>query len=582
MDRVGDLNVVFGRNDSGKSNLLRALNLFFNDETDRVGDFDFDVEIADQRKKEAREAKGRQFIWIKVTFNVPPNYRQSIGKEVAIKRQWDRDGDMNQTVFPPLDTPGKQARLTRFLNDIDFTYIPAIKDLEVYADLIERMYGAAADTGVLKEATDSFVSAIGEKTETLAAQLAELFKTPASLAAPTEMKRLFRNLDFSHGEDKHSLLRQKGDGIKARHLPEILRFINQTESRSRLYLWGFEEPENSLDLGAAEQESARFSNFASRDDTQVFITSHSPAFYLAEGKDGAQVRRYFITKQISNDDGMMEPANASFRIDDIDDAERKMEAAGLFQLPFVIRQIKEQRAELAAVKTEADSLREKVAALSMATLFTEGEHDVATFKAAFARLGVEEKISVRPLGGTPQTTEALISAVVEQGGLSPASATTFLFDNDFPGRSAFKKLCKDGVPGMPQNIGPSQTAWCIPLSSDFRHFLQKYNIREEQAFFTLEFLYPIEESAELCLSLIEKYPPDGNWHDQINGQYWKSLAQPTALALANAERGSKDWFLARGVPDSLKKKFRNAAEKRGLSTSEIDSIATQIKAMSIG
>ena len=274
LDNVAPLNIVFGRNDSGKSNFLRALNLFFNEMTEPSRDFDFNLDMSDDRKREARDVKGRQFIWIKITFDVPTNYRGALGNEITVKRQWNRDEEWNQTVFPSLDTPGKQARLTRFLNDIDFTYIPAIKDLNVYADLIERMYGAAAETEALKIATNAFVDAIEGQTTELSTQLTNLFGSPARLAPPTEMSRLFRNLDFAHGSEGHSLLRQKGDGIKARHLPELLRFINAKETRKRLFLWGFEEPENSLDLGAAEAEAERFADFAKRDDTQIFVTSH--------------------------------------------------------------------------------------------------------------------------------------------------------------------------------------------------------------------------------------------------------------------------------------------------------------------
>ncbi|MDP3400286.1 MAG: AAA family ATPase, partial [Brevundimonas sp.] len=47
LDRPGDMNVVFGRNDSGKSNLLRALNLFFNEETEPGrGEIDFDLDFS--------------------------------------------------------------------------------------------------------------------------------------------------------------------------------------------------------------------------------------------------------------------------------------------------------------------------------------------------------------------------------------------------------------------------------------------------------------------------------------------------------------------------------------------------------
>ena len=370
LNKVGDLNVVFGRNDSGKSNLLRALNLFFNDQIDPNQLLAFEIDMSDRRKQEARDAKGKQFIWIKITFNVPANYEASLGSEITIKRQWNRDGGMTETVFPALDTPGKQARLTRFLNDIDFTYIPAIKDLNVYADLIERMYGAASETEVLRNATDQFVQTIAGQTVSLAKQLTALFGAPAALAPPTELSLLFRNLDFAHGSDSHSMLRQKGDGIKARHLPELIRFINEKETRKKLFIWGFEEPENSLDLGAAETEAKRFAGFAARPDTQVFVTSHSPAFYLADvdAEEGA-VRRYFITKQAPDATGTMDPLNAATMIDDLSEAERKMEQAGLLQLPFVIRQLGAQRDALRAKENEAETLRAEYRTASLANAF---------------------------------------------------------------------------------------------------------------------------------------------------------------------------------------------------------------------
>ena len=38
---VSGLNVLTGKNDAGKSNVLKALNLFFNNQTDSGVDFDF-------------------------------------------------------------------------------------------------------------------------------------------------------------------------------------------------------------------------------------------------------------------------------------------------------------------------------------------------------------------------------------------------------------------------------------------------------------------------------------------------------------------------------------------------------------
>ncbi|WP_025031694.1 ATP-dependent nuclease [Nitratireductor aquibiodomus] len=579
LNKVGDLNVVFGRNDSGKSNLLRALNLFFNDQIDPGRTLAFDVDMSDIRKQEARDAKGRQFIWVKITFNVPNNYKRALGSEIAIKRQWNREGDITETVFPSLNTPGKQARLTRFRNDIDFTYIPAIKDLNVYADLIERMYGAASETDVLRDATNNFVKAIAGQTVSLSKQLSELFGAPATLAPPTEMSRLFRNLDFAHGSDGHSMLRQKGDGVKARHLPELIRFINEKETRKRLFLWGFEEPENSLDLGAAEAEAKRFAAFAKRQDTQVFVTSHSPAFYLADmdAQDGA-VRRYFITKQAPDTTGTMTPLNASTMIDDLSEAERKMEQAGLLQLPFVIRQLGAQREALNAKAQEAEELRAKIKMLSKPTIFVEGLHDENLFYSSIKRLGHENDLEIKSLGGTPQSADALLSAVLKQGGFSPSAKTMFLFDDDKAGRNAARKFIKSTPTPEPTLYGENTFVCVLERTSDFEAFLQRYSIKSDQAFFTSEFLYPIEPAAELCLELIEAESSGefANWEKQINGDYWPSLGQSTCSDLISAPRGGVDWFYARGVPDSLKRKFAEGALERTFDTSTVDSISKRI------
>ncbi|MGO1120413.1 ATP-dependent nuclease [Rhodovibrionaceae bacterium A322] len=578
-DKLGDLNVVFGRNDSGKSNLLRALNLFFNDEIEPGRDFDFELDMSDLRKAEARAAKGRQFLSIKITFILPKNYKKSLGSQIVVKRQWNRDGDMTESHSPVLDTTGKKARMTRFLNEIDFTYIPAIKDLNVYADLIERVYGAASEAAELADATTNFVEAIGTRTNALTEQLKSIFGTNTRLAPPTELSRLFRDLDFAHGEDGHSLLRQKGDGIKARHLPELLRFINEKEVRSKFFLWGFEEPENSLDLGAAEIEAGRFAEFSSRSDTQIFVTSHSPAFYLSQSESEADIGRYFVTKQEKNSAGDMMPKNSVSLIDQLDEAEAKMEHAGLLQLPFVIRKMKEHTDDLKKQEHEAEELRAVLRELRQPTLFVEGNHDVRLFSAALQRVGVADRISVKSLGGTPNSVDALLSAVLKQGGVSASTLTMFLFDNDKAGRGAYRKIAKTGIRQvMPVQPDENTIVWALPQSDYFRIFQQNYGIEDNQSFFTAEFLYPGREAASLCSELVRQSQHDSipHWRENIHGDYWSSLSQENSARLRTAEEGSVDWFLARGVPDCLKGMFAEEAERRGISTIQIDSIAETV------
>ena len=56
------LTVFTGSNDIGKSNVLRALNLFFNDETDPEEEILFERDFSKLRKKELKERiKTRQY-----------------------------------------------------------------------------------------------------------------------------------------------------------------------------------------------------------------------------------------------------------------------------------------------------------------------------------------------------------------------------------------------------------------------------------------------------------------------------------------------------------------------------------------
>lgn len=577
LENPGDMNVVFGRNDSGKSNLLRALNLFFNDETeiDR-GEIDFDLDFSDIRREAAKAAKGRQFIAIRVDFNVPSNYRPSLGKTISIKRQWNIYGDMTET--PPRGlSKGSRIQLTRFLNQIDFTYIPAIKDLKVFGDLIERMYAATAESNDFETATDTFVNAIRTQTKDLSDGLGKLFGSTTRLAAPSDMGQLFRSLDFAHGEDGHSLLRQKGDGVKARHLPELLRYINEKEAGKKFFIWGFEEPENSLDLGAADAEAERFADIAARSDTQVFITSHSPAFYLVDtDKAQATIRRIFITKQMANDGagGNVIPKNAISVIDKLEDAEERMQQASLLQLPYLIRQWGALKSEKDQLEKDAAVLKQKLEAMRVPTLFVEGRHDKAMFEAAFARAGHQTSaVSVQVLDGTPATTQEILPKLRALGALHRHSRALFLFDNDKAGRRAFANLCHGAGAASKTicEIGDGMGVWVLPRTADKEAFCKSHGVPDNLVFFTSEFLYPAELAAQLCVEVVGAAGVK-TMSTSIHDDYHKGLAQAASVPLRAAVPGTADWFLARGVPNSFKERFAAEALK-SLPQDHIDDVA---------
>lgn len=569
---VGDLNILFGRNDSGKSNVLRALNVFFNGETDVDVEPDFRIDLSDIRRAQAQRGASKQFFSVRVHFRVPSNYRRSLGRTVWVKRQWNRDGEVTETYTKGLTT-GSRIQLSKFLSSIDFTYIRAIKDAETFSGIVQRMYDAAAGSRSLESSTNTFIDSIRLATDDLSQSLELMFGTPTKLAAPNDMGQLFRSLDFTHGDDEHSLLLQKGDGVKARHIPELLRYINDNEKSVKFFLWGFEEPENSLDLGAAAAEAQRFAVFAQRSDTQVFVTSHSPAFYLSgEGVPSLAARRYFVSKQAEDEVGKAFPPNAIRPIDTLETAEVAMGGASLHELPYMIRKLAELQSEKSELSAQMEAIRDQLDDIRRPSLFVEGESEV---RCLLPRLRLEiPNANVRKLKGTPNTTSALLKKLFQDGGALPSDKSVFLFDFDEAGRSAFTNLSGNSAFAEPCMIGDQIAVFCLSPDEPFLDFLLRYSIPEDRSFFPLEFLFDATVAAPVLYDLMS---PDQREQaaTRIREEYHTCLNQERSHALRMVDAGSPDWLWSRGVPNALKMSYFDRCEAAAVP-SGMDDVVAQI------
>jgi hypothetical protein len=144
LDKLDGLTILFGRNDAGKSNVLRALNLFFNNQTNPGQPFFFGRDLCHARLAEAEEKLGaRKFVYVKLQIATPPSYQNSLGKSFWIRKRWS----VTTQAEPILDssiTGRKLQYLTRFLNTVRFHYIPAIKDRRIFEELLARIYSVVA------------------------------------------------------------------------------------------------------------------------------------------------------------------------------------------------------------------------------------------------------------------------------------------------------------------------------------------------------------------------------------------------------------------------------------------------------
>ncbi len=138
---LSDLNVFTGRNDVGKSNILKALNLFFNNETDPGVPFYFADNFNFRRLGECKNSvKGKQFIQIKVTFIRGNRSEKTLPSKFTVTKKWFRTDSVPSIVVDDLSkelvkegktyTDRCKSSLTAFLNKIRYIYIPAKYSLQ--------------------------------------------------------------------------------------------------------------------------------------------------------------------------------------------------------------------------------------------------------------------------------------------------------------------------------------------------------------------------------------------------------------------------------------------------------------------
>ncbi len=272
-----DVNILIGQNDAGKSNVLKALNLFFNNETELTSQVEFLEDLSRSREEEARAAKGKSTIWIKVTFNNYENWN-SLPKTFVIKRTWTRYSDQPETtVIGNRNIPN--TTLGRFLSKIAFHYVPAVRGRDIFAHYLTVLHDALIDdekAGIL-EASSGLVQRINQSTADMARDIQARLGFESTIGMPRDLRHLFTALDFTTKFSHHRIpLKKRGDGIQARHIPFILSFVASQSKKS--HIWGYEEPENSLEMGRAFDLADQFqSDFAN--NNQIFLSTHSPAFY---------------------------------------------------------------------------------------------------------------------------------------------------------------------------------------------------------------------------------------------------------------------------------------------------------------
>jgi len=387
-----DLTVIVGDNDCGKSNVLRALNLFFNEETNPDQPLIF---LDDYNRFAEPKAKRAPEIEVEIDLELPPTYRKNNGDLIRWRKQWRSDGLQAEDDYWGIRLEKKKrghgyvetvveldgrSRVPALLSRIQFEYVPAVRSAEFFRKLRGRIFKVIANASerTVRQSSGRLEEVISDAVSGLLTDIDTELKDASRLSLPNDLTPLFQSLDFLAGEKSISL-DSRGDGIKARYIPLILKFIAERSREvagiSPTFIWAYEEPENNLEFRRAQALADAFHKLAEGDLSQVLLTTHSPVFYnMHKDDDGRGIcSAYHLTN-----DGPTAGTEARSAAEASVSLDESMGA-----MAIIAPHIKAAQVALAEATSQAADLRTKIDQFNqgnLPTLFVEGATDYTVFK----------------------------------------------------------------------------------------------------------------------------------------------------------------------------------------------------------
>ena len=181
---LSKMNIFVGLNDVGKSNVLKALNLFFNNSTDYDSKFDFDKDFSNLFPSNSHSTKE---ITIELTVYIPITFQNS--GVYKWKKSWKRDDYQEIIVDGNGKEPSARSRIPNTLHRIKYRYVPAVKSKEFYKYLLSELYltAAASLNSPLVESTKEFANVIQNYTQQIHNEVSDRIGIESRLTIPSDM-----------------------------------------------------------------------------------------------------------------------------------------------------------------------------------------------------------------------------------------------------------------------------------------------------------------------------------------------------------------------------------------------------------
>lgn len=432
-----DMTVITGKNDVGKSNILKALNLFFCQQSDYLNNFKFSDDYSIIRKKEVTQdtIRGQQFISITVAFLRGERMINSLPPKFSVTKRWDMHSQECKVTTDVLTRMQQYAKkqgikysekttstsLSTFLNKIKYIYIPAIKDERVFQETLNLLQQSLFDSKN-KKVLDAPINQANKAVQEIISGLQSDFESSTGIANFVELPNTLNytkgllQINTSMG-DGTVTIDKRGDGIRTHYIPKILNYV--AENSRNIYIWGFEEPENSYEYGRCMQVAEEFESQYSV-HSQIFITSHSPAFF------GERDNKTIV--RIGNKQGKTVVMKSDIMLE---------EELGYIEIykDYIEKVKKLQELDEERVQ-RIDNLKSVIEDMKAPILLTEGKTDASLLKIAIERLNLQEfgNWLIQPIvsKGTSNNDVLLRYLLDLKDNMTPAGPVIGMFDRDTP------------------------------------------------------------------------------------------------------------------------------------------------------
>lgn len=328
----GKLTAIVGPNNSGKSNILRALNLFFTGEVEGAP-YTTDLDYP----KGGNLSKGDQ-TKITVTISYEPKKEVLItraldeleaestqlrldGELLSLRLSYSKHGVESWQFIGKLGVKNINRTLIEKVRDavrqsVAFKYIPVGRDSlesinrEIGSELIRTIFsgwsGATKSRREINAAIDVLMQKLQPELESTSNSVTdsvrEVFKEirHLKLRLPfSNLEEMLPSLTAVISDTAETGVRSKGAGIQTSSLIFLLKFLAdnhpQRHNARVTFIWAIEEPESFLHPSKQREMAGVMARFAQ--EVQTVITTHCPHFVV---RGNASCATWVVDKHSAN------------------------------------------------------------------------------------------------------------------------------------------------------------------------------------------------------------------------------------------------------------------------------------------